>query len=535
MGRVAPPARPFPLWLSRWFAPSLSDIFFIAILSGLFLVGSGGWTSLLLDGDCGWHIRTGDFILQTGAVPRSDIFSFTKPGEPWFAWEWLSDVVFALLHGATGLKGVVLLAGVLIALFATVLLRQALAAGASLLAALPLTLLAVGASTIHHLARPHLFTLVLLPASLWMIQRDRVLPSRAVWLLVPLTALWTNLHGGFLALVACLAMLSVGSCVEAVWGAAAGWPAARRYAILTLACAGASLLNPYGTALHVHIAGYLRSTWIRDVVQEFQSPNFRSEALLQFELLLFLALGTVAWFLRRRRVVEVLWIVFWAHSALGSVRHVPLFVAVVVPLAAVELSRPWQCYAQRAARDSVAGALAGLEADRTPLFLRTSIWPALMVAGLAVISAPVKWPTDFPEAKFPAAMVRDFGTLIEGSRVLTSDQWADYLVYHGYPRQRVFIDGRSDFYGEILGREYVAVSSARYDWARILDAHGVEMVLAPPGWALASVLKMQTGWEVLRDDRQAILFCRTSRIPTSHADSGPRAIPYPSSNSHLNH
>jgi len=510
---------------TRWLTPSLCDVFFAAILAWLFLAGSGGWTFLLLDGDCGWHIRTGEVILDTGAVPHTDPFSFTRPGEPWFAWEWLSDVLFAVLHRAMGLKGVVLLAGVLIALFATVLLRQVLAAGAALFVALPLTLLAVGASTLHHLARPHLFTLLLLPVSLWILQSDRRVPSRRVWLLIPLTAIWTNLHGGFLALVACVALLAAGSAVEGALGVSGGWRHARRYGLLGVLCAVASLVNPYGLALHGHIAAYLRSSWIREVVQEFQSPNFRSESLFQFEGLMFLGVGVAATLLLRRRVVEALWILFWAHLALGSVRHVPLFAAVAVPLVAAELSRPWRRWTGNAPKASAAGALAGLEAERTPQFLRTSVWPVLLVAVLAALSDPVKWPKDFPAAGFPAAAVRDFGPLLETSRVLTSDQWADYLIYHGCGRQRVYIDGRSDFYGEALGLEYMAVSAARWDWSRILDRRAIDVVLAPAGWPLASVLKMQPSWRVLRDDGQAVLFCRGSHCGSAPTQARSKGIP----------
>ena len=62
---------------------------------------------MLGDGDTGWHIRTGEWILAHGQVPRQDMFSFTKPGEPWFAWEWLWDVAaaWAFIALGTGRRG----------------------------------------------------------------------------------------------------------------------------------------------------------------------------------------------------------------------------------------------------------------------------------------------------------------------------------------------------------------------------------------------------------------------------------------------
>src|SRR5204862_7935816 len=111
-------------------------------------------------------------------VPRQDLFSYSKPGAPWFAWEWLSDIVFAVLFRAAGLKGVVLFSGVMIAGVSTVLLRYTLWRGANSIVALLTTLLAVGRSTIHFLARPHLFTLMLLPVCIWVLERDRRRPGR---------------------------------------------------------------------------------------------------------------------------------------------------------------------------------------------------------------------------------------------------------------------------------------------------------------------------------------------------------------------
>ena len=84
-------------------APTLPDLFF-----GLLIVALFGrpycWQALLGDGDTGWHIRTGEYILAHG-VPARDLFSFSRAGQPWYAWEWLSDAIFAQLHAGGVLKG----------------------------------------------------------------------------------------------------------------------------------------------------------------------------------------------------------------------------------------------------------------------------------------------------------------------------------------------------------------------------------------------------------------------------------------------
>src|ERR1700689_708685 len=148
---------------ARLLIPSLSDLFFLAILVWLFMSSGGaGWQGLLLDADAGWHIRTGQYILDHHAVPHQDLYSFSKPGAPWYAWEWGSDVLFGWLDRLAGLKGVVLFTGVVLAGFATTLIRRMVWRGVHVFVALAVALLSVGAASIHFLARPHIFTLLFL-------------------------------------------------------------------------------------------------------------------------------------------------------------------------------------------------------------------------------------------------------------------------------------------------------------------------------------------------------------------------------------
>ena len=53
------------------------------------------WDRLLWDGDTALHTRTGDFILDHGYIPTTDPFSFTKPGQRWIAFQWLTGVAFS--------------------------------------------------------------------------------------------------------------------------------------------------------------------------------------------------------------------------------------------------------------------------------------------------------------------------------------------------------------------------------------------------------------------------------------------------------
>lgn len=515
---MRPPARSIESVLTaRWarvLIPSLSDMFFLAILVWLFMSsGAAGWQGLLADADAGWHMRTGQYILDHHAVPHQDLYSFSKPGQAWYAWEWGSDVIFGWLERLAGLKAVVLFTGVLLAGFATTLVRRMIWRGVHVFVALGVALLSVGAASIHFLARPHIFTLLFLSISVWLIEADREKQSRRIWLLVPLSVVWTNLHGGFLALIAVLGLCAVGTALEAfaareAWGGL-WWRNAGRYLGLAAACAAVSLINPYGYQLHVHMYQYLRSDWIKTVIQEFMSPSFRNENMLQFEVLLVLGLIACGGLLRLRRIVEALWILFFAHMSLSSVRHVPIYVTAVGPVVAYEVSGWWKGWTRGAAKKSFPAILNQMAADAAAGFRRTSIWPVAVVAALVAIGAPIPWPTDFPELTFPTQLVHEHAAQILASRVLTTDQWGDYLIYVN-PRQKVFVDGRSDFYGPETGNQYIRLVNGGPGWLDVLHQYDFNLALLPTELAVVQLLKTQSDWRVVTEDGKRILLVRTT-------------------------
>ncbi|MEQ1947538.1 MAG: hypothetical protein ABL995_10130 [Bryobacteraceae bacterium] len=508
---------------ARMFVPSLSDLFFLAMIGWLFM-GAYGWSGLLADGDVGWHIRTGEYILNNHSVPHNDLYSFSKPGAPWYAWEWLSDVIDALLFRTAGLKGVVFPAGIMIALFTTSLIRRILRYDVNMFAAIAIAMFGVGAASVHFLARPHIFTLILLSLSMWMVETDRdgTANPKRIWLLIPLSMVWTNLHGGFLVLIAVLGLTAAGNAVEALFTEAPlrekDWQPAIRYAMLTAGCAAVSLVNPYGWGLHQHVFEYLQSTWIQNVIQEFQSPSFRGENMKQFEILLFLGLIAAGELIRRRRIAEALWVLFFAYEALSSARHVPIFAAVTVPLIGVAVSGWWRSLTGHMSKKSLIGIVNNMAAETVQGFRRTSLWPVALVIALAFIDAPVKWPKDFPQELFPADIVHKYEKEIFQSRLLTTDQWGDYLIFL-HPEHKVFVDGRSDFYGPEVGNEYIALTNGSWNWQKLFEKYKFNMVLLPVELPAVQLLKQRSDWRVVADDGKRILLA-------PRADTlVPRALP----------
>jgi hypothetical protein len=503
----------------RILAPSYSDLLFIAMIVWLFILGEDAWSRLLVDGDTGWHIRVGERILDGHGIPKTDFLSLTKFGETWFAWEWGAEVIYAWLHRAWGLKGIVILSGVQIALFAVILTRFMVWRGANPLAAVGLTLLGAGAGSLHYLARPHLFTLVLLPAAIWLLERDRRHSDRVVWTLVPVTAVWTNLHGGFLALIACIGLLVVAELISRNWNGAI------RYGTLGAACGLATFVNPYGYHLHEHVFNYLQSDWIKDVIEEFQSPRFRSENLMQFEALLLLGVMSAAVSAWKRNWVHAMWILFWAHQSLVSVRHATVFVTVATPVIAAEMTALWQAWAGGASRKSVLGIFDSLASEMAPGFRWTSLWPAGFVTLLLTADFGSKWPQDFPTLRFPVKTIESHAAKLRGQRVFTTDEWADYLLYKFYPDQRAFFDGRSDFYGPLVGKEYIRLTGGGHDWKQLIAKHDFRVALLPPDVAIATLLKTDADWRIVADDGKAIVFERIAGLPKTPGAALMKSVP----------
>jgi hypothetical protein len=403
------------------------------------------------------------------------------------------------------------LAGVTLALAATALLARMLRHGCGLWIGLAATMAAVSASTIHYLARPHVFSILFYTLALWMLTEDRRRCSPVLWLLVPMTALWTNLHGGFVAWLGTLGLLLI------VCGVQRDWLHLRRYGTLAGLCSIATLLNPYSWHLHMHIARYLNSAWIVNNVQEFQSPQIRSEGMVVFALLLLTTLMLAA----RADRFEALLVLVWGFLALRSARHVPFFAIAAAPVLASRVADCWARLVKRAGGRSPVRIFweVAQEFGRCP---RITVWLPVSAA-LVMMAAPR---VGLPETVFPVlAVERNLQRLAPTTampRVLTSDQWADYLIYRLYPQQRVFFDGRSDFFGLAIGSDYRKLLTGERPWRELLDRYRFDLALLPVDWALSTALDREPEWRMVYQDSVAVLYARqTQRTSVDERPSTP--------------
>ena len=498
--------------------PSFTDVAFLMPFFFLFSRMEGVRT-LLGDGDTGWHIRIGQWILAHGQVPHQDMFSFTKPGAPFYAWEWLWDVIFAKLYQYGSLVPVVVLSMGVICLIFALLFKLVNRACGNPIVAVFVTVTAAMGTTMHWLARPHLFTMLFIVILLSLLQRVREGRTRLLWWLPAMTILWTQLHAGFLAELLILGAYAGGEIVGALVTsspAKARIAMARRslpYIATAAACAAATLINPYFYHLHVHIWDYMHDPYSMNNIVEFQSVSFRNGGAGFFEIMLALGLPAMIWCLARKRFGDLLAMAGWAHVALLSARFVEVYMLVAAPIIA-EAVVAWIGALQRApvARwlRYIGELVEGVGAEIAPLdrMWRVHALPVLgmLVFALAVTAPGVgrKLKPEYDEKVYPA---KALAALDPSDRVFTDDEWGDYLIYRRFPEGgKVFVDGRSDFYGSKFGQDYLDVMNVKYDWEQTLARFGVDTILLHTDFALAGAVKLSPRWRAVYDDGLAIVF-----------------------------
>jgi hypothetical protein len=493
-----------PWSVRKWLMPDFALVLTAVTLIYLMLLFGAG-EKLFRDSDAGWHIRIGEQMLATGGLPAADAFSFTKFGQQWFAWEWLADVAMGAAHQAGGVWGVALLYSLLIAAASWLWVKLHWAAGGTFILVAAMALPMLSTANLHWLARPHVFSWVLVLGGLVWLERRPAQAARAgeLFLIVCVGCLWANLHASFALGITFLLFYAAGAFLAPLLfeKLPAGSPPAP-YLAFAMAFSLGTLVNPYGWALHSHVAAYLANGELLARIGEFQSFNFHAAGAGQILAgVLLAAIGLVAC-LAQGRVAHALIIAALLAGALRSARGLPLLALVALPLANGAITaalRDW-----RGLQPRIRGALddclrysfnlRALERDSHGL-----AWvPVLMVLSALLLSAQR---VGFPRDQFP---VEALPHVPAAARLLAPDKFGGYVIYARNGETKVFFDGRSDFYGVDFMKEYIALVEVRPGWERQLARHNFTHALLPNNYSLIPALQ-QRGWRTVHADGTATL------------------------------
>jgi hypothetical protein len=525
---------PPPAWF-RFLAPSITDLIFIVLL---FAMSSGALAPRLLgDASIGWHIRNGERMLRTHSITRVDPFSVTMGGQTWYAWEWLYDAKIAGIHHWMGLNGVVFFTAVIIALTFALTLHLCLRRGADLPVAALLLALSLGVSMIHLFARPHvlswLFTVIWFQLLDSSESANPAASQRRLWYLPALMLLWVNVHGGFVLGFALLGLYLLSAAIR-YYRSRDGEESrglvqrSKTLGMVTVASLAASLINPYGYELHVHVYRYLTSRWLMNHIDEFLSPNFHGVAQQCFVAILLITIVALAAAHNKPSLSRVLVLLLATYSGLYAARSLPvsslLFTLIVAPLwtQALTDARENQNLSLRLRAfvsrwQEFTGRVRNVE-----LAFRGHLWPAAAVfLGVLVCAhqgrlGATQWMHAHFDPKHVPVQATD--TIVErGIRepIFAPDSWGGYLIYRLYPENRIFVDDRHDFYGVDFLRDYLKAIRLTPDWDKFLNEKHVNWALLPAGSALANMLEETTQWNVVYRDGTAVLLERKQLLAPS--------------------
>jgi hypothetical protein len=439
------------------------------------------------DIDFWWHLRTGQLIAESGAVPRVDPFSFAAAGRPWVAHEWLWELSVFHLYRLGGFRAVILLSAIVVTLAYAILYRLLRHLGANEIAAAALVLWAAFLGVPNLGGRPREFTFLFFTFFLDRLYRYRGGESGQLWLLPLLMPLWANLHGGFVFGLGLLGIFAL--CETVAWLAGRG-PAPRQLWAVTLVAVLATGVHPLGPRVLLYPLDYYRGAENPSFqsVTEFASPNFHDPLYLGF------AAGLVALMLIPATSgpgsgTDALLVAIFALQALVSVRQVGLCALVIPPV----LVR------RAVARFRFVRALAPARLPRFVSQLNVALLGVLLLGAAAYAARQPSMQLGMQPrtAELPVAGARFIQEHHLPDPVFNYQPWGGYLIHEWYPERRVFIDGRMDMYGKAIVDDYLSAAAAKPEWSQIFDRWGIQTVLLPKDSPLAAVLRADPHWQRL--------------------------------------
>lgn len=462
------------------------------------------------DPDIWWHLKTGEWIVQHGAVPWTDPFAAHTAGERWVDYSWLAEVWFYLVDRFDPALGLKLIQGlVAAATLGLVYAHAQCSSGRPRLALLATTLAVV--PLIPWWARPQFFSFLLTAATMLVLWWGQHRARRALWLLPPIMALWANLHIYF--------VVGLGLMWLALLWPWLLWllqdrrrnrlPPAFGLGVAVLASL-APLLNPYGFALYEEVlplAAHATDNWPRDVILELQSPDFHS--WIGQMLFLWIALFLLAFASSGRKPSSLTLFLFLAllFRALFAIRDIPFFIIVMLPLAVEHVA------AARPRTGPAASAPCAL-VSTYPAARRSLHW--FIAALLAILPVMLIFKADMERGRLLRERDKDYPAqavaylLKNGPEgpLLNEFKWGGFLIHELYPVYPVYIDGRNQLYRRAFWDAYDDLRKCKPDWRQRLDATGARLILWQKDAPLTALLRLSPDWALRYESGDSVLFVK---------------------------
>jgi hypothetical protein len=476
----------------------------------IIVIADSGQTT---DTDLWGHIRFGQAVLAQHHLILRDPYSYTAFGALWHNHEWLTEVKMAAAWNAFGVVGLKLWKFASVAATILLLVTGLRETRASPTAQLNTLTLAALATMPQMQFRPQLFTFMLFAATLALLARHNYRGSAPLWLILPMMALWANLHGGFIMGIAALGLYAGAIAVRDL-AAGAGLRRALRLGALTIAAIAATLVTPYGFETWGPVFHALRDPMTRVAVTDWQPLAFAmmrqwqaSHAgvvyMLSAVAMMVAFVATAALIPRGDDFPLMVIAAVMCVAAFVAVRNLPLaMIACALPVA----RHSSLLFARLRERAETA---SGTKFEPSPERSATSPWLGFGVAAALALYSGIFGPRLRMDKPYPSGAVAFMQAHDLHGNILDDFDWGEYLIWHTAPASRVFIDGRYDtVYSFALIHRYIDFYFDRPGAQSLLTAYPHDFVLIPPASGAYHLMSGQAGWKLIYHDSDSALFAR---------------------------
>jgi hypothetical protein len=490
----------------------------ITLLAGLFTLQQ------LVDFDVLWHVRTGEWILATHQIPRTDPFGGRTAGQPWLDVAWGFQVAAAAVAGRAGLAGLQI--ALLLVVIATFLFYFHRAPRTPMI--LAGALLFVLAAGFRFLPRPDLLALPLAMMAAVLVERLARRPASSIVLIGLLTAAWANLHGSYVLVPILLLAATLGA-----WPGALPPRSVRDHATALLVSVAAPLANPCGARIYTLLAPYVRSLFAAVGLQPPEASLSVSEwtptwrALVRDSIfptaafVLFVAILALSFLLAGRRAPLGRLLGAGAMLALGlaAVRNVlPLGAVGLVALSSNERDR--LMLEADAAGGEVGTVLAAgwfrVTASVLVAAVSLSYAHAVLTDRYYVMrDLPVVTGVGINLDLVPEGAVQWLATHAPPGTLFNNYNSGSYLLYRLAPEVRTYIDARFDV--SAVNREIEAALGDHGAFETLVEREGIGTIVlqhpSPESITLLPSLARDPHWRLAFRDANSTIHVRADALP----------------------
>lgn len=466
-----------------------------------------------IDSDLWWHLRAGEETISQGYPLLEDHFSVTRIGTGWVNHSWLSQVILYLVDKMAGFMGISLVIATTATLSMALVFLQM--SGKPIIRAFLLILGAMVAATVWS-ARPQIFSLALFSLTSLILFLFKWKQNNYLGWLPIIFILWSNLHGGYPLGLILIGVTIVGELVNR-WlqidlSRELSWKEIRLLVIVGAASALAVVINPNGINMWLIPFQTVEVKAVQQLIQEWASPDFHELFQQPFLWLLMATIAAFALSGRKADAGDVLAVVVFGFMGLTSRRNFGPFALAATPI----LSR-YAWLAWKSLRDGKTQLNSGIETELPGRFIpRWQKGINLSLVGILFFTSLGKgYVVNRPEfieqviqTSYPAGAVAWIEENKPEGQMLNEYNWGGYLSWM-LRDYRIFIDGRTDLYGDCGINEWIHLVQAGEFWREILDGYEIGFVLLEPNRPIVGVL-MDNGWKKVYTDSLSVVVVRSA-------------------------